>query len=270
MPGDATQKAPIPREVRDIVYGYMFQDSRVLVREESGNSGPVNRPLDWLKERSIPYSYLLKPTGYFEDYPVIRQELITAWYSSSTFYIGEANTIKTFHSRSQWSAGFEPLKHVRKVEIAMPEQDLTVNQTRYRQQLESLFVLEKSATITIGLCDLIPKESDLMGLLFHPTMAQYAGLVGWLFPVLRRLRNEGYKIIVRLECDLAFLVESEETTVEGWAKNIHAAIEERERLQSREYFIDLDEDESDYDRMFDEDGGYDSDYLDQHADPYVD
>jgi len=118
------------------------------------------------------------------------------------------------------------------------------------------------------LWDLIPEGSDLMGLLVAATMADYSGFVGWLFPVLRRLRIAGYKVIVRLERDLKFLVEPEETTVEGWAKNIHAAIEERERLESREYFID--EDESDYDRMFDEDGGYDSDCLDQYADPYVD
>jgi len=257
-----------PREVRDIVYRYMFQDSRVLVREESENSGPVDRPLDWLKERSIPYSYLLKPTGYFEDYPVIRQELIESWYENSTFYIAEANNIKTFHSRSQWSAGLDPLNLVRKVNIAMPEHDLTVNQTRYSQQLNSLFALEKSATITIGLWDLIPEGADMMGPLVPPTMAQYAGFAGWLFPVLRRLRIAGYKVIVRMECDLTFLVEPEETTVEGWAKKIDAAVEERKTLMSREYFTD--EADSDYDRMFDEDGNYDSDYLDQYADPSVD
>jgi len=264
---------PLPREVRDVVYGYILRDSTVRLREEEREEEleedeAVDRPLDWLTERSIPYSYLLQPTGYFEDYPVIRQELIEAWYEKSTFYIAGANNINTFHSRSQWSAGLEPLKHVRKVEIAMPEHDLTVNQARYRQQLESLFVLKKSATITIGLWDLIPEGADMMGSLFSPTMDQYAGFVGWLFPVLRRLRVAGYKVIVRLERDLKFLVEPEETTVEGWAKNIHAAIEKRETLMSREYFID--EDESDSNRMWDTDGGYDSDYLDQYADPYVD
>jgi len=253
-----------PREVRDIIYGYTFQDLRVLIREESGNSGTVDRPLDWLTERSFPYSYLLQPTGYFEDYPFIRQELIEAWYENSTFNIAEAKTITTFHSRSQWSAGLKPFKFVREVEISMPEHDLTANQTRYSQQLESLFVLKKGVIITIGLWDLIPGEKFLISPLVPHTTDKYAGFVEWLFPVLRRLRIEGYKVIIRLECNITFVVEPEETTVEGWAKKIHAAIKERETLmRSLNYFTD--EDDSDY--MWDMD---DSDNVKVYADPDVD
>jgi len=107
-------------------------------------------------------------------------------------------------------------------------------QARIQQQMESLLLLNTTANITIYVDHLIhyPKLRDAEVL----PLRAYAQSAAYLFPDLVDLRSRGYKVTVRSERGLEFLVEPEETTVEGWTKKFEAAVEEaRIKFWKEEY-----------------------------------
>ncbi|KAI4675438.1 uncharacterized protein J4E84_010033 [Alternaria hordeiaustralica] len=101
----------------------------------------------------------------------------------------------------------------------------TVDHTDYLERFKSLLLLDKAHTkITICVPFLIDypnfRDAQVLPLRAHAQSAAY------LFPDLVDLRRRGYKVTVRSERGLEFLVEPEETTVEGWTKKFEAAVEE--------------------------------------------
>ncbi|KAI4614249.1 uncharacterized protein J4E87_009646 [Alternaria ethzedia] len=195
---------PLPQELRDMIYGFIFQDSaaRLLAEEDEKFECYVDACLESGNTRRIPYRYLLEP-DYFVDDAVIRENLARGLLHHVTLVI-------------------------------FLETD-TVDHTGYLERFKSLLLLDKAHTkITICVNDLIyyPNFRDAKVL----PLRAYAQSAAYLFPDLVELRRKGYKVTVRSERGLEFLVEPEETTVEGWTKKFEAAVEEaRIKFWKEEY-----------------------------------
>ncbi|KAI4954536.1 hypothetical protein J4E86_005845 [Alternaria arbusti] len=234
-------------EIRNLMYGFIFEDSALsLIVEESEYHGPAVRFYVGAKTGTrIPYRYLLEP-DYFIDNAEIRKEMADMWFRTSKFGVQDPSTIASSLLQFPWGAGLKPLTTLRHV--------LVVAYTRYNpddepheleRSLKPLLLLNTKAAITIYVENLIhyPDFEDAEVVVSMRTCAQRAA---YLFPELVELRSRGYKVTVRSEFGLEFLVEPEETTVEGWTKICEAAVEEaRIKLWKAEYSEDF----GDWDKM---------------------
>jgi len=224
-----------PRELRDMVYEKVFEDSYIkLEAEQNEEVNPAHHP--WgcsIKPRScISYGDRIDFELYAADAAddAMKLELAQAWYETTTFWTTDPSTIASSLSRFKWSAGLEkePLDLIKHVEIWIPVENPrdTAKETTILERFESLFQLNKQTTITIALQDLCSlavfnstgNVTNILGL------EDYTPRVEYLLEPLARLRGAGYKVIVRAEQGLNFVVEPEETNLEEWTKKIRAAI----------------------------------------------
>ena len=224
-----------PRELRDMVYEKVFEDSYIkLEAEQNEEVNPAHHP--WgcsIKPRScISYGDRIDFELYAADAAddAMKLELAQAWYETTTFWTTDPSTIASSLSRFKWSAGLEkkPIDLIKHVEIWIPvEHDRdTAKETTILERFESLSQLNKQTTITIALQDLCSfmvfsntgNGTNINGLV------DYAERVEYLLEPLASLRGAGYKVIIRAEQGLNFVVEPEETNLEEWTKKIRAAI----------------------------------------------
>ena len=224
-----------PRELRDMVYESIFEDSYIkLEAEQNKEVNPIHHP--WgcsIKPRSCiscgdRIDFELYAADAADD--AMKLELAQAWYEITTFWTTDPSTIASSLSRFKWSAGLEkePLDLIKHVEIWIPVENPrdTAKETTILERFESLFQLNKQTTITIALQDLCSlavfnstgNVTNILGL------EDYTPRVEYLLEPLARLRGAGYKVIVRAEQGLNFVVEPEETNLEEWTKKIRAAI----------------------------------------------
>jgi len=85
----------LPKELREMVFGYIFQGPYVLLEAKDAEADNPDDTLPCVEQdigRHYPYSYLLKP-GYIND-SAIRTELIEAWFRTSNFIITDAALIR--------------------------------------------------------------------------------------------------------------------------------------------------------------------------------
>jgi len=227
---------PLPQELRDMIYGFIFQDSaaRLLAEEDEKFECYVDACLESGNTRRIPYRYLLEP-DYFVDDAVIRENLARGWFETTKFGIMDPSIMNSFLLQFPWSTGLQPLSLLHHVTLVIFLESDTVDHTGYLERFKSLLLLDKAHTkITICVNDLIyyPNFRDAKVL----PLRAYAQSAAYLFPDLVELRRKGYKVTVRSERGLEFLVEPEETTVEGWTKKFEAAVEEaRIKFWKEEY-----------------------------------
>ncbi|KAI4906084.1 hypothetical protein J4E90_010932 [Alternaria incomplexa] len=230
-----------------MVYGHLFEDSYVKLEAKQNEDGdPAHHPRECsIKPKSyISYSYLMNSECYIADAATtdtaaakiaaantaMRLELAQAWYEATTFWTTDPSTIASSLSRFKWSAGLEkkPIDLIKHVEIWIPvEHDRdTAKEATILERFESLFQLNKQTIITIALQDLCSfmvfsntgNGTNINGL------EDYAERVEYLLEPLASLRGAGYKVIIRAEQGLNFVVEPDETNLEEWTKKIRAAI----------------------------------------------
>jgi len=201
----------LPKELREMVFGYIFQGTYVLLEANNAELDNDDDAPPFVEQdigRHYPYSYLLKP-GYIHDL-AIRAELIEAWFRTSNFIITDAALIRPFLEKYPWSAGIEPLQLIRRVELKVKPLEAPLMREAICKELELLTCLKPCTTITI-IVDLFPR---------WPTMQEIEDRAACLFPVSLRMRSLGYKMIVRplnyLNCEI--VVERGVRWVERWLR----------------------------------------------------
>ena len=216
----------LPQELRDMIYGVIFQDSAVclLAEEDELWECIVHHYLEWKTKRRNPYRYLLE-SDYFIDNADIRKDMANMWFQTTKFGIVDPSITGSFLLRFPWSSGLQPLGLLYHVTLVIPRLECdSVDQTGYLKRFKSLFLLGTHTKITICVeCDFhYPdfKSSEILPSISHAQSVKY------LFPALVELRSRGYTVTVLSGLCLKFQVEPKETTVEGWTKKFEAAVEE--------------------------------------------
>jgi len=216
----------LPQELRDMIYGVIFQDSAVclLAEEDELWECIVHHYLEWKTKQRNPYRYLLEP-NYFIDNADIRKDMAQMWFKTTKFGIVDPAITGSFLLRFPWSPGLQPLGLLYHVTLVIPSTEPdTDDHTGYLDRFKSLHLLGTHTKITICVeCDFhypdFKNEKILLSI-------SHAHSVKYLFPALVELRSRGYTVTVRSGLCLKFQVEPEETTVEGWTKKFEAAVEE--------------------------------------------
>jgi len=164
-------------------------------------------------------TYLLTP-GYFTEDDPIRLELVKAWYRNATFLVIDPKFICRSLRRLRWSTNLKPAQFIKRFEIKVRIGGETFEQEEFAERLQLLRHFHGTCPIvTIVLENLVENMYDGHG---AQACAQHAA---YTFPVLLSLHLLRFKLIVRSELNLKFVVVSEETTVEEWTKKFHEAIE---------------------------------------------
>lgn len=121
----------LPREIRDMIYGYMAGIHTVLVA--SSTPKPFGR-------RCLPQMFLTDtpsatPTYWFESQSlgtmryflpnvlggIICQELVEVWYRNTTFIFEDSSLVIAFLCKNPWLFPIEPKAFVRHVRFLIPE-----------------------------------------------------------------------------------------------------------------------------------------------------
>ena len=199
----------LPKELREMVFGYIFQGTYVLLKAndsevDDDDDAPVCVKQD--NGRHYPYSYLLKP-GYIYD-SAIRNELIEAWFRTSNFIITDAASIRPSLEKYPWSAGIDPVQLIRRVYVTAKPLEAPLMREAICEELELLTCLKPGTTITI-IVGLSPGS---------PTMREIDNRAASLFPVSLRMRGMGYKMILRLCFNCEIVVERGNRWVEAWLR----------------------------------------------------
>ena len=166
----------------------------------------------------------------------VREELAEIWYRATTHHTTDPSTLASSLSRFYWRRGLDPssllqqnqkpLDLIRHVQVDIPvdiDRDIP-QETLVLGKLNSLYQLKKGTTITIS--PEVPFGYSCFAEFFLSPAGKNAQNVEYLFAPLARLKRKGYRVIVRAEQGLRFVVEPEECNVEGWRKGICAAINE--------------------------------------------
>ncbi|KAI4643315.1 uncharacterized protein J4E79_011255 [Alternaria viburni] len=204
-----------PRELRDMVYEYLFEDvyENLAARKyKVGNLAPFRRDL------GVNFRLFAADTQ-------IKQELAKAWYEATRFSTEDASTIDSCLSQLEWSAALvgKPLDLVLNVEIYIPvlyARD-TAEEILDLQRLGSLFQLKERSTITITL-EGHNNESRSLDVI-RTDAEDYAQKVEWLFWPLACLRRAGYKVIVAPMWNRTVVFGPEDLTLERVTTIIQAA-----------------------------------------------
>ncbi|KAI4669679.1 uncharacterized protein J4E88_009961 [Alternaria novae-zelandiae] len=200
----------LPKELREMVFGYIFQGTYVLLEANRSEADSEDDTLPCVEQdigRHYPYSYLLKP-GYIHDL-AIRTELIEAWFRTSNFIVTDAALIRRSLEKYPWSAGIEPLQLIRRVELKAKPLEAPLMREAICKDLDSLKCLNPGTTIII-IVKRFPERSH------HPREDLHRAES--LYPVALRMRGMGYKMIVRPYMNDQRVVERGNRWVEAWLR----------------------------------------------------
>jgi len=210
------------QELRDTIYGFIFQGQRVELDVDPEVSEYVS--VKGISEANLKCrsdTYLLTP-GYFTQDDPIRLELVKAWYRNATFLVIDPKFICRSLRRLRWSTNLNPPRFIKRFEIKVRIGGETFEQEEFAERLELLRHFHRTCPIvTIILENLVEYMYDAQ------VCAQHAA---YMFPVLLSLHRLRFKLIVRSELNLKFVVVPEETTVEEWTKKFHEAINASEGI----------------------------------------
>jgi len=210
------------QELRDTIYGFIFQGQRVELDVDHEVSEYVS--VKGISEANLKCrsdTYLLTP-GYFTQDDPIRLELVKAWYRNATFLVIDPKFICRSLRRLRWSTNLNPPRFIKRFEIKVRIGGETFEQEEFAERLELLRHFHRTCPIvTIILENLVEYMYDAQ------VCAQHAA---YMFPVLLSLHRLRFKLIVRSELNLKFVVVPEETTVEEWTKKFHEAINASEGI----------------------------------------
>jgi len=210
------------QELRDTIYGFIFQGERVELDVDHEISEYVS--IKGISETNLKCrsdTWLLTP-GYFTQDDLIRLELVKAWYRNSTFLVIDPKFICRSLKRLRWSTNLKPAQFIKRFEIKVRIGGETFEQEESAERLELLRHFHRTCPIvTIILENLVEHTYDAQA------CAQHAA---YMFPALLLLHSLRFKVVVRSELNLKFVVVPEETTVEEWTKKFHEAINASEGI----------------------------------------
>ncbi|KAI4954522.1 hypothetical protein J4E86_005831 [Alternaria arbusti] len=176
----------LPRELRDMIYGYVFEDSCVqLDAEHSEHACPTTHSQNSYRQL-IDFKFFAADTG-------IKNELAEMWYKMTTFWTTDPSTISSCLSRFKWSAVLEarPFGLVRNVEIWVPV-DVTqgiLEETPDLARADPLFQLHETTTVrfALGGPDSMDTTFPGRGVPYY-NAEDYAENIEYLFPLFANLR----------------------------------------------------------------------------------
>lgn len=221
------RRSGLPRELRDMIYGYVFEDSCVqLDAEHSEHACPTTHSQNSYRQL-IDFKFFAADTG-------IKNELAEMWYKMTTFWTTDPSTISSCLSRFKWSAVLEarPFGLVRNVEIWVPV-DVTqgiLEETPDLARADPLFQLHETTTVrfALGGPDSMDTTFPGRGVPYY-NAEDYAENIEYLFPLFANLRAAGYKVIVGPDWNRGFVFEPD-TTQETMIEMIFEALVEQNSL----------------------------------------
>ncbi|KAI4676932.1 uncharacterized protein J4E84_009232 [Alternaria hordeiaustralica] len=217
----------LPWELRDMIYGYVFENSCVQLDAEHLEHACSTSHSQKSYRQLIDFKFFAADTG-------IKNELAEMWYKMTTFWTTDPSTISSCLSRFKWSAVLEakPFGLIRNVEIWIPV-DVTqgiLEETPDLARADPLFQLHETTTIrfALGGPDSMDNTFPGRGVPYY-NAEDYAENIEYLFPLFANLRAAGYKVIVGPDWNRRVVFEPD-ITQETMIEMIFWALAEQNRL----------------------------------------